>query len=95
MFLYNTLVNAFSTKNFPIRHISKFQMEDVNILMFEDAFVKAFERYKKNSKPIGPAHKRKKKHKVKNTTSYFQSRIQEDNEEDKLYNKYDYDLSDW
>lgn len=95
MFLYNTLVNAFSTKNFPIRHISKFQMEDVNILMFEDAFVKAFERYKNNSKPIGPAHKRKKKHKVKNTTSYFQSRIQEDNEEDKLYNKYDYDLSDW
>ena len=101
MFLYKTLINAFSTKHFPIRHISKFQIEDVSILMFEDAFTKAFERYKSKAnknyiKPVGSVHKRKKKkNKVKNTTTFFQSRIQEDNEEDKLYNKFDYDLSDW
>ncbi len=46
IFLYKTLINAFSTKHFPIRHINKIQIEDVNILMFKNAFLKAFKRYK-------------------------------------------------
>lgn len=101
-YLYTWLQEAQRRKIFPIKGVNKLDMENVTLPMFQEAVKKRIEKQKRKEqrnkvKAYGPIHKHNNRIGTSvSTTSFYKSRyMEEEKEDDKLYNKYDYGLSDW
>lgn len=108
--LYAWLLDAFNHNRFPIKGINKENIDNVSYKTFVEVFELRIQMIKdKRIRQIETETRKRKKQTKKDKrvyqnsstirnagiTSYNSRTDSQDSEEDKLYNKFDYDLSDW